>query len=48
MMQYVLTVDVTPANNPDPATLSMQISDAVSEAIAALPGVDAVQTVGVA
>lgn len=48
MMQYVITVDVTPEDNPDPATLSAQIVSAVSGAIEALPGVDAVHTVGVA
>jgi hypothetical protein len=48
MMQYVVTVDVSMENNPDPVTMSSQISDAIGVAVEAIPGVDAVQTVGVA
>lgn len=43
-MKYLLTIDVTPAQSADPASLASDITAAVAASVQAIP---AVQSVGV-
>lgn len=46
--QYVITVDTEADPDSDPAMLSGQVAQAVTETLKAIPGVSAVQVVGIA